>query len=102
MQWLPFLIEKNTIYCLKDAAGNMVFDHKGKVALLYHAFKHRMGVTLQPRMLFDLSSLIPVRVNLDSLVAHILKEKTDRVIKFMPTDKAPGPDGFNGLFMKKC
>jgi hypothetical protein len=20
----------------------------------------------------------------------------------MPTDKSPGPDGFNGVFMKKC
>jgi hypothetical protein len=53
-------------------------------------------------MLFDLSSLTPVRVNLDSLVAPIPKEEIDRVIKFMPTDKTAGPDGFNGLFIKKC
>jgi retron-type reverse transcriptase len=26
----------------------------------------------------------------------------DLVIKKMPPDKAPGPDGFNGLFLKKC
>ena len=26
----------------------------------------------------------------------------DDVIKHMPTDRAPGPDGFTGLFMKKC
>lgn len=24
------------------------------------------------------------------------------VIKSIPTDKAPGPDGFNGMFLKKC
>ena len=26
----------------------------------------------------------------------------DLIVKRMPTDKAPGLDGFNGLFMKKC
>jgi hypothetical protein len=30
------------------------------------------------------------------------KEDIDKVVMRMPTDKAPGPDGFNGLFMKKC
>lgn len=24
------------------------------------------------------------------------------MIKCLPTDKAPGPDGFNGMFIKKC
>jgi hypothetical protein len=86
---------KNTISCLKDAAGNLVFDHEGKAALLYQAFKNRMGVTSHPRMLFDLPSLLLVRVNLDNLVEPFLKEEIDRVIKFMPTDKALGPDGFN-------
>jgi hypothetical protein len=35
---------KNTISCLKDDAGNMVFDHEGKAALLYQAYKTRMGL----------------------------------------------------------
>ena len=26
----------------------------------------------------------------------------DNIIKFMPLDKDPGPDGFNGKFLKKC
>jgi hypothetical protein len=26
----------------------------------------------------------------------------DEVIKEMPGDRAPRPDGFNGLFLKKC
>jgi hypothetical protein len=31
-----------------------------------------------------------------------LAEEIDLVIKEMPSDKAPGPDGFNGMFLKKC
>jgi hypothetical protein len=26
----------------------------------------------------------------------------DNVIKNMPSDRAPGPDGFSGLFLKRC
>ena len=41
-------------------------------------------------------------MNLNSLVAPFSREEIDLLIKQIPTDKAPGPDGFNGLFMKKC
>jgi hypothetical protein len=30
------------------------------------------------------------------------KEDIDRVIKILPLDKAPSPDGFNGTILKKC
>jgi hypothetical protein len=30
------------------------------------------------------------------------KRSIDELVKDLPTDKSPGPDGFNGLFMKKC
>ena len=73
-----------------------------KAALLLMTYKNRMGIILQPRMLFDLSNLISLTVNLDSLVTPFVKEEIDRIIKLLPTDKAPGPDGFNGMFMKKC
>ena len=29
-------------------------------------------------------------------------EEIDNIVKKMPGDKAPGPDGFNGSFLKKC
>jgi hypothetical protein len=30
------------------------------------------------------------------------EKEMDEVVKQMPIDRAPGPDGFNGLFLKKC
>jgi hypothetical protein len=35
-------------------------------------------------------------------MAPFTRKEIDDVIKEMPTDRAPGPDGFNGLFLKKC
>jgi hypothetical protein len=31
-----------------------------------------------------------------------LRDEIDLIIKEMPSDRAPGPDGFNGMFLKKC
>jgi hypothetical protein len=39
---------------------------------------------------------------LQSIQGPFTKQDIDNVIKNMPSDKAPGPDGFNGVFFKKC
>ena len=93
---------RNAITHLKDDHGNLVTDLAGKAALLLVAFKERMGVSLQPHMAFDLQSLISLNVDLDCLIAPITKEEIYNIIKIIPLDKAPGPDGFNGMFLKKC
>lgn len=61
-----------------------------------------MGISSNPTMLFNLQMLIEPKDGLDDLIAPILSEEVDAIIKKMPTDKAPRPDGFNGMFMKKC
>src|SRR6185312_2760743 len=62
----------------------------------------RMGVTSQPQMKFNLQDLINIDVDLSSLVQPFLREEIDSLIRKIPLDKAPGPDGFNGLFVKRC
>lgn len=61
-----------------------------------------MAVSLDPIMLFNLSTLMTPLNDLDDIVAPFLHEEIDQVVRRMPPDKAPGPDGFNGLFLKKC
>jgi hypothetical protein len=39
---------------------------------------------------------------LDELTLPFLEKGIDDVIKNMLVDRAPGPDGFNGMFLKKC
>jgi hypothetical protein len=39
---------------------------------------------------------------LESLSLPFSTEEIDNIIKLLPIDRSPGPDGFNGLFLKIC
>lgn len=66
---------KNSIAQLQNEAGQMITDHEGKAALLWSAYKQRMGVSNNPQMLFDLSSLIRLNVDLSELVTPFTHEE---------------------------
>lgn len=53
-------------------------------------------------MQFDLGSLLHKVYGLEILTRPFEEKEMDEEIKNMPVDRAPGPDGFNGLFLKKC
>ena len=59
-----------------------------------------MGVSSGISMHFDLNRYISMRDDLDILIEPFLQDEIDNIIKRMPRDKAPGPDVFNGQFMK--
>jgi hypothetical protein len=82
--------------------GQWVQDHEGKAGLLWNAFKKHMGVSSDPTMVFDLHSLITAVPDLENLDLPFQHNEIDNIVKRIPTDKAPGPDGFNGMFMKRC
>jgi len=93
---------KNAISQLKNDSVIFISDHEGKADLLWTAYKQRLGVSINSQMLFDLDRIINIDLDLSSLVVPISISEIDRVVKLIPNDKAPGPDGFNGLFLKKC
>lgn len=93
---------RNSIPQLHNDQGQWVQDHEGKAGLLWNAFRKRMGVSSNPVMVFDLQTLISASPDLEDLALPFQQNEIDAIVKKMPTDKAPGPDGFNGMFMKRC
>lgn len=93
---------KNSIAILVDVDGSTLSDHEAKAHTAWKAFKMRMGISCFECMPFDLPSLIPSQDGLEILDAPFSKNEVDKLIKNLPIDRAPGSDGFNGLFIKKC
>jgi hypothetical protein len=81
--------------------GSVAVDHDQKVAILWNSYKDSVGQSEFQDILFDLSNLIPL-VQLENMDDCFSGEDIDGLVKDLPMDKSPGPDGFNGLFIKKC
>ena len=53
-------------------------------------------------MHFELPQLLDPVDGLHSLDRPFSQQEINDVLKYLPVDRAPGPDGFNGMFFKKC
>ncbi|XP_073368012.1 uncharacterized protein [Aegilops tauschii subsp. strangulata] len=92
----------NSISMIKDEQGHEHHGHKAKAAILFRAFKERMGTAAPTSNLLNLHQLLQPMEDLTELEVPFTKEEIDNVIKNMPADKSPGPDGFNATFLKSC
>lgn len=95
-------LRRNSISSLQRKDGSTVHEHAQIAGILWNSYKSRMGLAQGINMVFDLPSLIQPIDGLDDLAAPFLDEEINYVLKDLPTDRAPGPDGFNGMFVKKC
>jgi hypothetical protein len=93
---------KNLITSLQDANGVSHTAHHAKADILWEAYKDRLGTSNSPEMLFDLGQLLQQSDALDTLSEPFTHEEIDDVVTNLPSDKCPGPDGFNTDFVKKC
>lgn len=92
---------KNHITVLQDDNGTSHCDHSTKENILWEPFKDRLGKSDNPTMHFDLDSLLTTSTNLGCLDEEFTSTEIDQVVRHLPTDKSPGPDGFNTDFVKK-
>jgi hypothetical protein len=93
---------RNTISILRDDTGKELAEHEEKAQFIWSSFKERLGISEFSDLNFDLASFITPAEDIDWLQREFLKEEIDKIIMDLPNNKSPGPDGFNGEFLKKC
>lgn len=93
---------QNLITHLQTDDGRLLMDHAEKAEIIYQTFQQRMGVSTLPTMHFDLPDLMDTVNDLHSLSLGFTTLEIDEVVRKMRVDRSPGPDGFNGCFVKSC
>lgn len=92
--------KRNFIVSLTKPDGTALIDHDQKANLLWEAYKQRFGISEFSNISYNLSELMQQH-NLEHLDIEFSHEEIENVIKSLPNSHAPGPDGFNGHFIKK-
>lgn len=87
---------------LQKPNGTTVFSHQEKEEVLWVAFKDSLGCSNFTSMAFNLDFFLENNTGLTSLEEPFTREEIDSIVKQLPNDKTPGPDGFNDEFIKKC
>lgn len=84
--------------------GDRHDSHTGahKLKLAHDHYSQLLGTTKARTKALNWDALNYVRQDLDELDAPFYEQEIEMVIKDLPSEKAPGPDGFIGIFYKKC
>jgi hypothetical protein len=93
---------RNSIASLTDDNRTNFSEHDHKADLTWNAFKNRLGTSDFLGIDFDPPNLLNRHDGLQWLDSPFTKQEIDSIIKALPSDKSPGPDGFNTNFVKKC
>jgi len=76
-------------------------NHQWKANVLWVSFKSRLGISDFSDMVYNLTYLLQGH-DVEHLEEDFSIEDIHNVTKALPNCHSPGPDGFNGLFIKKC
>ena len=82
--------------------GQIITDQHGKESTFHQAYAEILGSAKAREFNIDLQYLNMEPINLSDQDAIFSEEEIWEIIKGMPADRAPGPDGFIGLFFHKA
>lgn len=89
----------NLIKQLVSQQGIICHSHKDKELIIWEEFKERLATSTITSFSVDPSSFIQPVDDLSFLEEPFLPQEIDTVIKSLPNDKSPGPDGFSNEFL---
>jgi hypothetical protein len=72
--------------------------HSDKAAMIWDSFKERLGTSNFTGLHFDLPNLLDNTAGLSSLTVAFTHAEINAVVRNLPSNKSPGPDGFNTDF----
>jgi len=93
-QWSPWIASSPS-----SRSPTPTADHEQKAILIWNAFRERLEVSDFEGISYELGELLQEH-DLTELDVEFSNEEMDTVIKTLPNNHAPGPDGFNGCFIK--
>ena len=77
-------------------------SHEDKAAVIDEFYENLLGKCDDREYTINLSELEIISHDLADLELPFSEEEVWNTIKILPSDKAPGPDGFTGRFYKAC
>lgn len=92
---------KKHIQALQTDTG-FVVAHRDKERIIHNHFSQQMGARINRSHTLNWEELVQDQFDFDELERDISEDEVKDVIMRIPNDKAPGPDGYIGLFFKSC
>jgi len=79
-----------------------ITTHEEKASAIFEFYSNLIGSNNDRVRTINLDALNIPRHDLKDLDIPFMEEEVWNTIKNLPSDKAPGPDGFTGRFYKSC
>ena len=93
--------KKHFIPSLATASG-IASSHQRKEVIVFDHFVNLLGKAQERSLSFNWANLGYQPHNLSELEDPFEEEEIKNTVMHLPAEKSPGPDGFIGLFYKKC
>jgi hypothetical protein len=92
---------KNYIPCVRTAEGDYIWSHEEKEQMLFNYFWGLIGCAEQRQTTFEWDQLhMPCIMSQHQIDGPFSEEEIQRAISELPAEKAPGADGFTGVFYR--